>query len=88
MARIINDKTQNSDFKFQKAINYPILSFTVNSLGELYIINTNTQLKKLNEKGDSVGVYNQVTKYGKLSYVDAQNPWKTILFLNIFLSAL
>jgi len=29
-------------------------------------------------------VFNQVTKYGKLSYVEAQNPWKTILFYQNF----
>jgi len=75
---------QDTSFRFQKAINYPIVSFAVNNLGELYIINTNNQLKKLNERGDSVGVFNQVTKYGKLSYVDAQNPWKTILFYENF----
>lgn len=80
LARIINDKTQSSPFTFQKTIDYPIASFSVNNLGELYIINTNNQLKKLNERGDSIGVFNQVTKYGKLAYVDAQNPWKTILF--------
>ena len=84
LARIIHDQTQSSPFKFQKIINYPIVSFAVNNLGELYFINTNNQLKKLNEKGDSVGVFNQVTKYGKLSYVDAQNPWKTILFYENF----
>ncbi|HUS02328.1 MAG TPA: hypothetical protein VMY77_11410, partial [Chitinophagaceae bacterium] len=75
---------QDTIFRFQKAINYPIVSFAVNNLGELYIINTNNQLKKLNDKGDSVGVFNQVTKYGKLTYVDAQNPWKTILFYENF----
>ena len=75
---------QDTIFRFQRAINYPIVSFAVNNLGELYIINTNNQLKKLNEKGDSVGVFNQVTKYGKLTYVDAQNPWKTILFYENF----
>ena len=75
---------QDTSFRFQKAINYPIVSFAANNLGELYIINTNNQLKKLNERGDSVGVFNQVTKYGKLSYVDAQNPWKTILFYENF----
>jgi hypothetical protein len=74
----------DTSFRFQRAINYPIVSFAVNNLGELYIINTNNQLKKLNERGDSVGVFNQVTKYGKLSYVDAQNPWKTILFYENF----
>lgn len=76
--------TQDTIFRFQKAINYPIASFSINNLGELYIINTNNQLKKLNQRGDSVGVFNQVTKYGKLSYVDAQNPWRTILFYENF----
>ena len=84
LAKIINDKTQSSIFTFQRSIEYPIVSFAVNNLGELYIINTNNQLKKLNEKGDSVGVFNEVTKYGKLTYVDAQNPWKTILFYENF----
>jgi hypothetical protein len=76
--------TADTIFRFHKVINYPTVSFSVNNLGELYIINTNNQLKKLNDKGDSVGVFNQVTKYGKLSYVDAQNPWKTILFYENF----
>lgn len=65
-------------------INYPISSFAVGKLGELFIINTDNQLKKLDETGDSVGVFNQVTKYGKLSYVEAQNPWKTLLYYKNF----
>jgi hypothetical protein len=70
----------DSLFRFLKKIEYPISSFTVDNLGELYIINIDNQLKKYDEKGDSIGVFNQVTKYGKLSYVEAQNPWKSILF--------
>ena len=76
--------TQDTMFRFQKKINYPIASFAVNNLGELYIINTNNELKKLDENGDSVGVFNQLTKYGKLTYVNAQNPWRTILFYENF----
>ncbi|MDQ6889925.1 MAG: hypothetical protein M3Z56_06595, partial [Bacteroidota bacterium] len=45
----------DSLFRFLKKIEYPISSFTVDNLGELYIINTDNQLKKYNEKGDSVG---------------------------------
>lgn len=75
---------QDSFYRFQNSIQYPIESFTVNNLGEIYIINTDNQLKKLNENGDSVGVFNQVTKYGRLSYVEAQNPWRTILFYKNF----
>jgi hypothetical protein len=76
----------DSLFRFLKKVEYPISSFTVDNLGELYIINIDNQLKKYNEKGDSVGVFNQVTKYGKLSYVEAQNPWKAILFYQDYLT--
>ena len=76
--------SQDSLFRLDKKIEYPIESFTVNNLGELFIINTNNQLKKLNDIGDSVGVFNMVTKYGRLSYVEAQNPWKTILYYKNF----
>ena len=80
----IKSFSQDSAFRFEKKIEYPIESFTVNNLGEIYLINLNNQLKKIDEKGDSVGVFNQVTKYGKLTYVEAQNPWKTILFYENF----
>lgn len=75
---------QDSAFRLDRTLKYPVESFTVNNLGEFYIINTNNQLKKLDANGDSVGVFNMVTKYGKLSYVEAQNPWKTILFYKDF----
>jgi hypothetical protein len=74
----------DSLYRFLKQIEYPISSFTVDNLGELYVINTDNQLKKYDEQGDSIGVFNQVTKYGKLSYVEAQNPWKAILFYKGF----
>ena len=75
---------EDSLFSYIKKINLPVSSFTVDNIGELYIITTDNQLKKYNEKGDSVGVFNQVTQYGKLAYVDAQNPWKAILFYQNF----
>ncbi|MEO6813153.1 MAG: hypothetical protein ABI172_04440 [Ginsengibacter sp.] len=74
----------DSLFRFLKKIEYPISSFAVDNLGELYLINTDNQLKKYDAKGDSIGVFNQVTKYGKLTYVEAQNPWKAILFYQNF----
>jgi hypothetical protein len=77
----INGNAQDDSlFRFLKKIEYPVSSFTVDNLGELYIINIDNQLKKCDEQGDSIGVFNQVTKYGKLSYVEVQNPWKAILF--------
>jgi hypothetical protein len=75
---------QPDTFRLINTLSYPVTSFTVDNLGELYLINSSNQLKKLDEKGDSIGVFNQVTKYGKLSYVEATNPWKTILYYQNF----
>ena len=74
----------DSVFHFINKYNFPVSSFTVDNIGALYLISPDNQLKKYNENGDSVGVFNQVTKYGKLTYVDAENPWKTILFYQNF----
>ncbi len=80
-----NVHAQNdSSFKLINAFQYPVASFTVNNIGELYIINSSNQLKKLDDKGDSAGVFNMITKYGRLSYVEAQNPWRIILFYKNF----
>lgn len=75
---------QDSLFRQDKPVVYPVESFAVNNLGEIYIINTGNQLKKLDEKGDSVGVFNMVNRYGRLSYVEPQNPWRTILYYKDF----
>ncbi len=74
----------DSLFRFIKKIDFPVSSFAVDNIGELYLITPDNQMKKYNEKGDSVGVFNQVTQYGTLAYVDAQNPWKTILYYKNF----
>lgn len=74
----------DSAFHFIKQIPFPVSSFSVDNIGELYLVTSDNQLKKLNEKGDSVGVFNLVTQYGKLTYVNAENPWKTILFYQNF----
>ena len=74
----------DSAFHFINQFDYSVSSFTVDNIGALYIITPGNQLKKYNENGDSVGVFNQVTQYGKLTYADAENPWKTILFYQNF----
>lgn len=74
----------DSAFNFINQYEQPVSSFTVDNIGAIYIITPGNQLKKYDENGDSVGVFNQVTQYGKLTYVDAENPWKTILFYQNF----
>jgi hypothetical protein len=80
----LSSAQSDSAFHFINQFHYPASSFTVDNIGAIYIITPDNQLKKYNENSDSVGVFNQVTQYGKLTYVDAENPWKTILFYQNF----
>jgi len=57
-----------------------IVDFTIDNLGNIYIINRDNQLKKINLKGDSLGIFNDVRQYGKVSSIDATNPLKILLF--------
>ena len=74
----------DSSYHVVKAVSGEFSSFTADNLGNLYIITKTNQLKKLNPKGDSMGVFNDVRKYGKLYSIDATNPLKTILFYKDF----
>lgn len=76
--------SQDSNFVIKKVISNKTVSFSVNNIGELFLVNKENQLKKLDSKGDSAGVFNEISKYGKLSYVESRNPWRTILFYKDF----
>lgn len=76
--------SQDSLLVLQKKILYKTISFSVNNIGEVFLIDENDQLKKIDSKGDSIGVYNEIGKYGKLSYVESRDPWKTVLFYKDF----
>lgn len=51
----------------------------VDYLGNVYVIESGL-LKKFNNKGDSVGVYNDVRRYGNPTFIDVSNPLKTLVF--------
>lgn len=70
----------DSSFQFIKSIKGDISYFNVDNLDNLYLITSNNQLKKLDANGDSVAVFNDVKKYGNLSYVDVTNPLKALLY--------
>lgn len=71
-------------FTFQKVLKDSVASFSVDNLNELYVITTGNRLIKYGVNGDSIGVYNKLTSYGSLSYVEAQNPWKVLLYYKDF----
>jgi len=74
----------DSTFTFAKTISANITYFNVDNLGNLYLLDNNNQLKKLNNNGDSVGIFNDVKKYGKLFYIDVTNPLKLLLYYQNF----
>ena len=76
--------SQDSNFVLQKVIPFQTVDFSLNKIGELFLINQSNELKKIDSKGDSIGVYNEVSKYGKLSSVNAENPFRTLLFYKDF----
>jgi len=56
----------------------------VDVLDNLYLITPGNQLKKLDSKGDSVAVFNDVKKYGNPSLIDVSNPLKILVYYQNF----
>jgi len=54
--------------------------FTVDNVGNIYLVINHQQLKKLNDQGDSIAVYNDVKRYGKIYSIDAGNPFKILVY--------
>lgn len=58
--------------------------FTVDNLGNIYLLTASGQLKKLNAAGDSVAVFNDLKKYGRLFAIEVTNPLKILLYYKDF----
>lgn len=56
----------------------------VDVLGNIYLVTKGNRLLKLNSKRDSVGVFNDVKKYGNPSYIDVSNPLKILVYYKNF----
>jgi hypothetical protein len=71
-------------FVLEKTWPTPIENFEVDNLGSLYLFSSNQQLKKLDAKFDSVGLFNDIRKYGSLHGMDVSNPLRVILWYKDF----
>jgi len=78
-------KAQNdSAFSFLKLIKGNYADFNVDNLDNIYLITAGNQLKKIRSNGDSVGVFNDVKRYGNVSSIDVTNPLKILLYYKSF----
>lgn len=70
----------SSQFELRKIIEVSATDLAVDNLGNLFVFTPTGQLKKLSPNGDSIAVYNDVRRYGKLYSVDVSNPLKVLLY--------
>ena len=74
----------DTTFKLSGVIRGDIREFTVDNLDNVYLLSSRNQVKKYSAAGDSVGVYNDVRKYGQSSLIDVSNPLKVLLYYKDF----
>lgn len=60
------------------------VDFTIDNLGNIFLLDSNNQLKKLAPNGDSVAIFNDVRKYGKVFSINADNPLKILVYYRDF----
>lgn len=64
-----------------------VTSFTVDNLGNIYVLTPTGLLKKINSKGDSLNVFNDVRRFGMVYTIDVTNPLKVLLYYKDFSTA-
>jgi hypothetical protein len=83
LSLVINAQTDPA-FRLVSVIKGDITAFTVDNLDNIYLLNSTNQVKKLNEKGDSVAIFNDVKKFGKATLIDVSNPLKVLIYYRDF----
>jgi hypothetical protein len=73
-----------AEFVRSLTISQDIVDFSVDNLGNIYVINRDNQLKKLSSRGDSLAVFNDVRRYGNIGSIDVTNPLKILVYYRDF----
>ncbi len=81
-------KDSTEPFKLLKTITGSYTNFNVDNMGNVFLISPSNQIKKLNSNFDSVGVFNDIRKYGNISYIDVSNPLKILVYYKDFATVL
>ncbi|HEY6901412.1 MAG TPA: hypothetical protein VI233_12240 [Puia sp.] len=76
--------TAAASFLLTRTIGPDVVDFTVDNLGNIYVLSKDNRLKKLSPNGDSLGVFNDVRRYGKIASIDATNPLKILVYYREF----
>ena len=83
-AAVATQAQSDTAFSFLKTIKGNYTDLNIDNLGNIYLISSGNQLKKINANGDSVGVFNDVKRYGNVASIDVTNPLKILLYYKNF----
>lgn len=83
-SEILSAQDSDSLLSMTKFISGTYVDFQVDNLGNIFVLTPDNQLKKYNAAGDSLGVFNDVRRFGKIAYIDVSNPLKILLFYEEF----
>lgn len=61
---------------------------SADNLGNIYVLTLENQLKKFSSRGDSMGVFNDVRRYGIITSINTSNPLRTILYFGNYRTVL
>jgi hypothetical protein len=75
---------QSDSLHLLRRFHTDVVQLAADNLDNVYVLSSTDQLKKYNAQGDSIGVYNQVKRFGKLYAIDVTNPMKLLLFYKDF----
>lgn len=70
----------DSSFQFLRSLKGDFISFNVDNLENIYLLTNTNQLKKVNINGDSIGVFNDIKRFGIPTSIDVTNPLKILLY--------
>jgi len=68
----------------QQLIQGDFTNFYIDNLGNVYLLNANNQIKKINDKGDSVAVANALKRFGDIYSMDVSNSLKVVVYYKDF----
>ena len=74
----------DSSFVPFKKVKGDITGFAADNFDNIYLLNSSDQLKKIDTNGDSIAVFNNVRKYGKVAQIDVSNPMRVLLYYKDF----
>ncbi|RYY96997.1 MAG: hypothetical protein EOO11_12065 [Chitinophagaceae bacterium] len=77
-------RAQDSAFRLVRKIPVVAADFAIDGLENLYLLTPGGQLKKYGPAGDSIAVFNDVKRYGKIYGLDVSNPLRPLLFYKDF----